>query len=187
MSANEIAERIAAHAWVQLGPQAGVNLEYLDANLTGFRSQVGFLEVIIASADLEVYPLLILKLDREMSRKQNQVIAYQVGSVDHLGRSYPQPPLGNGPQLPSVQAIHMDWVGDPSAPSWLPFGADVVPDYATRDLDRFNAIAIQLQGDTPGEGDFQAYAGDLCVLVLASPIQESPPLVSATIPVPVTP
>lgn len=184
MSANEIAERIAAHAWVKLGPKSGSDLPYLDANSMGFRSQVGFIQAMITTEDPTVYPLLILLLDREMSRKQNQILAYSIGSVDDLGRSYPQPTLGDSPTLPNVQAIHTDWIGDYAAPSWLPFGTDVVPDYANRDLDRFNAVAILLAGETPGEADFQAYSGDITVLVLASPIQEGVTSAVPRIPVP---
>lgn len=183
MSANEIAERIAAHAWVSLGPQSG-NVQLLDADLIAFRSQVGFQQAIVTTEDATVYPLLILILDREMSRKQNQILAYPVGSVDDTGRSYPQPTLGDSPPLPNVQAIHTDWVGDFTSPSWLPFGTDVVPNFADRDLDRFNAVAMLLTGETPGEADFTAFAGDVCVLVLACPIQESPPVALAQIPVP---
>lgn len=179
MAANEIAERIAAHAWVSLGPKSGTDLPYLDANSIGFRSQVGFNSIIITTEDVTVYPLLVLLLDREMSRKQNHVMAYQVSTVDLLGRSYPQPTLGDSPHLPNVQPIHTSWVGDFTAPSWLPFGTDVVPNYADRDLDKFNAIAILLPGETPGEADFQAFAGDISVLVLACPIFEG---VSGSVP-----
>lgn len=177
MAANEIAERIAAHAWLRLGPQVS-DVAALDDSSIGFRSQVGFIERVITTTDAKAYPLLILELDRELVRTENQVLAYTVGSVDALGRSYPQPELGNAARLPNVEAIHTSWIGNYAAPSWLPFNGDPVPDYAARDLNVFNAIALLLPA---GE---LAYAGDVCVLALRSPIGGPWPAAAPVIPPP---
>jgi hypothetical protein len=187
VSANEIAERIAAHAWVRLGPASGEGIGQLNPSDIGFRSQVGFNNTIIGSDDMVNFPLLILTLDRELSRKQNQVIGYSVVTVDAAGRSYPPVQVGQGvgPVLPAFEPIHTDWIGDPTAPSWLPFSATIepVPNFAQLDLDRFNAIAVSLAG-LETEGGVSAYSGDFCILVLASPIQEAPSTFSAIIPAP---
>jgi hypothetical protein len=84
----------------------------------------------------------------------------------------------------NVQPIHLDWIGDLTAPSWLPFTSQLVPNAAQRNLDVFNAIAIQLQGEAPEEGDFAGFAGDVCVLVLKAPIQEGVSSIVPIIPLP---
>lgn len=182
MSANEISERIAAHAWLRLGPKPG-NIVVLESGSVGFRSQVGLIERVRTTTDATTYPLLVLELDRELSRSQNQVLAYLLGSIDAAGRSYPEPVLGNGPRLPNVQPIHTSWIGNYTAPSWLPFTGDPVPGYAGRNLDLFNAVAILLQADVSEVGS-DAYAGDVSVLVLQSPIGGPARAIAPVIPVP---
>lgn len=182
MAANEIKERIAAHAWLRLGPKVS-DISALNNPSIGFRSQVGFVERVITTTDADAYPLLILELDRELVRSQNQVLAYLVGTVDDAGRSYPQPELGDSPRLPNVEAIHTSWIGDYADPSWLPFTSEPVPDFAARNLDKFNAVALLLPAQSQEVGVL-AYAGDVCVLVLQSPIGAPSPNAAPIIPPP---
>lgn len=181
MAANEIKERIAAHCWLRLGPKVS-DINGLNNPSIGFRSAVGFAR-IITSADAAAYPLLILELDRELVRRQNQVLAYLCGTVDDAGRSYPQPELGDSPRLPNVEAIHTGWIGDYAAPSWLPFTSEPVPNFAARNLDKFNAVALLLPAQSQEVGVL-GYAGDVCVLVLQSPIGAPSPNAAPIIPPP---
>jgi hypothetical protein len=186
MAANEIPERIAAHAWVRLSPSPE-NVDELGAAGVGIRSQVGFSNALLGSSSIDSsYPLLILVLDRELSRKQHHAIAYSVGTVDELGRSYPAVTPGSSPNLYAVQPFLLAWLGNPAAPSWLPFGPDPVPAPA-RDLDRFDALAISLVSNDGGEGPDWTSAGDLVALVLACAPQESASVFLPAIPSPTPP
>lgn len=167
MAANEIANRFAAAAWVRCGGAGGEAPNSLDPASIRFRSRVGFQNRIITTTNANSRPLLILPLDRELSRKETAIIARRVGTVGRLDpwyyrESYPvltTPPTDVAQVF--VQPMHLDWMGDDlSAPDYLPFGLtpSTVPNGF--DLDVYNAVAVLL----PFE-DLEGLAGDFCLFI----------------------
>lgn len=167
MAANEIANRFAAAAWVRCGGAGGEAPNSLDPASIRYRSRVGFQNRIITTLNANSRPLLILPLDRELSRKETAIIARRVGTVGRLDpwyyrESYPvltTPPTDVAQVF--VQPMHLDWMGDDlSAPDYLPFGLtpSTVPNGF--DLDVYNAVAVLL----PFE-DLEGLAGDFCLFI----------------------
>jgi hypothetical protein len=171
VAANEIANRFAAACWVRCGGAGGEAPNSLDPSTIRYRSRVGFTNRIITTTDANARPLLILPLDRELSRRETAVIAKRVGTVGRIDlftarESYPD--LGTVPSDVAqvfVQPMHLDWMGDDlSAPDYLPFGISpsVVP--TGFDVDLYNAVAVLL----PFEGG-EGLSGDFCVFVVQHP------------------
>lgn len=178
MSANEIAERFSAAAWLRCGSQGGEGNNDLDPATLTLRSAVGFQQRIITTTDANTRPLIVLVIDRTLCRAKAAAWAVRIGSVgpndNPLSReSYPSSSTPNDsvPQV-AVQLCHLDWFGpDLTNPTWMPFGMTggdsfTVPD--GYDLNTFNAVAILLP-IAEGGGS----SGDVCVFVEGHPILET--------------
>jgi len=172
VAANEIAERLAAAAWLRFGSEAGEGAAILDPEKISIRSAVGFQQRLIISSDLDNFPCVIIPLDRTLSRKETCVYGQMVSTVDDATRrNYP---LVTGPATvyqpqPLVEPVHLDWIGDFADPDWLPltYTPGAVPNGF--DLDQYNAIAVGLVSAGEGGGTL---AGDVTIFVLKHPMLE---------------
>lgn len=188
MAANELAEALQALAWVKLQGVA----PFLTADGIGFRSLCGFKQSILASEDVKNFPLIVLELERTQNRRETCVIATPIVTVNDLQQTLggPNPgylfnytstsPAPSYPPPPAVQPIHLDWIGDPAAPAWLPFQTDT-PLPGGFDPDLFNAIAIQMPFDEI------VSAGDVSIAVYRMPPLQGVVPVSFTIAAPPPP
>lgn len=174
MAANEIAERLAASAWLRVQPDGNAPAAALLSALQ-FRSMVGFQQSVYTRVNFGS-GLALLLLDRELSRRETTVHAWFPYTVsDETRNSYPDQAAVT-PQAVLVEPFHFDWIGDPTAPSWLPFGVlgPAVP--AGFDLDRYNALALQLADD--------GNACDYVVTVFEHPRYDGPTVVLNVLPDP---
>lgn len=188
MAANEIAERLAAACWVQCGSDGGEGgPNYLSNDQIRYRSYVGFQNRIITTTDASLVPVIVLPLDRTLSRSECAVFAQRVGTVGPNDTpltyrdTYPQYDAAAATYAQCfAQPIMLSWMGDDlSTPLYYPFGLYpgpiAVPD--GEDLDTFDAIAIVL----PAELGL-AYSGDVSVLVLKHPKIEGTTTIEAVLP-----
>ena len=191
MSANEIAERLAAACWVQCGSSGGEAINALANDQIRFRSLVGFQQRIITTTDANAFPLLILPLDRAFARKECTVLANRIGTagpgatlVDRSVYPFLTEPVPDVPQV-FVQPILLEWLGpDLTAPLFYPFGLVVgaVPTAPPvgANLDLFDAIAVLLPVPIAN-----ASSGDFCIVVLEHPpLEGTGTTVEAEMPVP---
>ena len=190
MSANEIAERLAASAWVQCGSAGGEAVNALANNQIRFRSNVGFQQRIITTTDANAFPLLILPLDRTLNRNECAVFACRHGTqgpgatmTDRSVYPFLTEPVPDVPQV-FVQPILLEWLGpDLSAPQFYPFGlvVGVIPTAPPvgANLDLFDAVAVLLPVPIAN-----ASSGDFSVLVLKHPPREGDTTIQAVMPVP---
>lgn len=176
MSANELAEALQAQIWLACPPTNDDN-DVLSVPGIRIRSQNGFQNRIIASEDVTEYPLLILPLERELVRSDTAIVVSRVSTVSdtegaNQGTTYPgitTPAADYSIPAPLVQAIHLDWMGpDLTAPVWYPFQT-ATPIGSTFDRDVYNAIAILLTADDPGEEGLVAIPGDVIVTIRKCP------------------
>lgn len=186
MAANEISERLAAAAWVQCGSQGGEGIADLDPDEIRYRSRVGFQDRIITTLDATVIPLLVLPLDRVLSRSECAVFVKRQSTV---GPNLDPEDRGTYPIFSVPEADYADvfaspimlsWLGpDLGTPTYMPFGLNpgptAVPD--GEPLDTFDAIAVLL----PTTGG-QALSGDFSVLVLKHPKIEGGTTVEQVLP-----
>lgn len=171
MAANEISERLAAAAWVQCGAvDGGEGIAQFSAANLRYRSYVGFQNRIITTVNVADAPLVILPLDRVMSRKEAAVFAVRHGTVGptQSDLSRPSYPIFEAAQAsyPNVfaQPIHLDWMGaNLASPTFYPMGLPPGPTAVPLgfDMDLFNAIAVLLPALAA-----VGQAGDFSVLVL---------------------
>lgn len=188
MAANEIAERLAAAAWVQLGGGAGEGINSLDPTQIRYRSLVGFQQRIITTVDASAMPVIILPLDRQLNRTECAVIATRHATcgpgADFVDRS-PYPRLG-APAVSVAQVfVHpflLEWMGpNLLAPTFFPFGIingviPVAPPVGAN-LDLFDALALLLPVPVAA-----ADSGDVSVLVLKHPKREGDTVLEAVLP-----
>lgn len=189
MSANEIAERLAAAAWIQCGSAGGEAVNALDPAEVRYRSRVGFTNRIIMTSDVGTLPVLVLPLDRPLNRSECAVFAIRHGSVGPGGSSRLNYPLLSGPltnyQQCAVEPCMLSWFGpDLSAPTYMPFGLPPGPPGVPlgQSLELFDAVAILLpvtEGPDPS-----ALSGDVSVCVWKHPPLEGATQVSSTLPAP---
>lgn len=187
MSANEIAERLAAACWVQCGSVGGESIADLDPAQIRYRSYVGFQNRIITTTDATLVPLLVLPLDRTFSRDETALFVHRHGTVgpndDPDSReAYPlySAPAGSYAQV-FASPIMLSWLGpDFSSPLFMPFGLDPGPVSVPvgQPLNTFDAIAVLLP---VADGD--GFAGDFSVLVLKHPKIEGVTTIEAVLPV----
>lgn len=174
MSANEIAERFAAAAWVKCGSEGGEGAGAFNPDFLSLRSAVGFKQRIITTTAANTRPLIVLELDRTLSRRETAVLARRIGTVGYnddpaVRTSYPLlNPLPESVADVFVEPCHLDWFGpDLSAPNWMPFGMSgggstlVPPGF---NMDRYNALAVLLPSVTNS-----ARVGDFVVAVFEHP------------------
>lgn len=192
MPANEIENRLAAAGWIRFSDSAPDGLS--------LRSQVSCQNRLIVTAataasndfSFDEMPLIIVPLDRTLSRRETSVLVTKLETVDAEGSSYPdsfEGPYGTGlggtvvapPDTRIiVEPLHLDWIGDVTNPSWLPFGlgfaGDVDP--TVFDLDLYNAVAflgpILADGEPPVTSDF-------CFVIFQHPMVEGETLIEDTI------
>lgn len=187
MAANEIAERLAASAWVQCGSDGGESLADFDPGQLRFRSLVGFQNRIITTNNGSLVPLIILPLDRTLSRAECAVFAHRIATAGPTGdqeetrQTYPvyDAPAASYAQV-FCEPIMLSWLGDDlTAPAYMPFGLFPGPVSVPDDqpLDTFDALAVVLPSDAG-----VAFAGDFCVLVLKHPKIEGETIVQAVLP-----
>ncbi len=187
MAANEIAERLAASAWVQCGSDGGESLADFDPAQLRYRSYVGFQNRIITTVNAALIPIIILPLDRTLSRSECAVFAHRHGTAGPTGdpedsrQTYPvyDEPAASYAQV-FCQPIMLSWLGpDLSAPLYMPFGIAPGPVSVPDDqpLDTFDALAVLLPW-----ADGAAFAGDFSVLVLKHPKLEGETIVQAVLP-----
>lgn len=187
MAANEIAERLAASAWVQCGSDGGESLADFSPDQLRYRSLVGFQNRILTTTNPTLVPLIILPLDRTLSRAECAVFAHRHGTAgptddqEDTRQTYPvyDAPAASYAQV-FCEPIMLSWLGDDlSSPTYMPFGLFpgpiVVPD--DQPLDTFDALAIVLP-----VGDGVAFAGDFSVLVLKHPKIEGETVIQAVLP-----
>lgn len=194
MSANEISERLAAAAWVRIGPgQGGVPN---DSSKLSIRSLVGFQQKLYIPTNLNSAMLtFVMLLDREMSRRETACFVTPVVTVDDQNRTdYPDladlDVVAGTSIAPFIHPFHTDWLGKtldtPGPFTWFPFNLGTQPNVPDGfDLDRYNAIAWVLNQATLQAATL-TYAVDLSLLVLKHPpIQSTSITVIQTVPVPV--
>lgn len=183
MPANETVERLAAAAWVQYlvfdnNVQLGLRAQVSCQNrllVTTFQGGVGNAAFVEA-------PLIVVPFDREFTRRECTVIAQFVQTIESVNRiDYPfynseldGTAFADMTAPPDTRLLycpcHLDWIGDPRNPSWLPFGMgggtpNAVP--LGFDVDLFNAVALCPRG-TDDEG-YVATSGDIVVHVFKHP------------------
>jgi hypothetical protein len=170
VAANEIVNHIVASAWLKLGSDGGEGINTLSQTKIRYRSQGGFIQTIYLPADVVGTPMVILPLDGVFNRKECQVIAYRVGTVDDTGISYPLvETVGQSYPNIAVEPIQLAWLQGVVTPAWLPFtSSSFIPPDVLGNVDQFDAIALLLPALVL-EGSTQALSGDLCVLVVRSP------------------
>ena len=191
MASNEISERLVAAAWVQCGGAGGEAINALDPTQIRFRSLVGFRQQIITTSDALALPVLILPLDRTLSRRECAVLAFRHATCGPFaGSREPYPTLfGAVPNVPNVfcHPFLLEWMGpDLTAPTFFPFGIingliPVVPPLGSN-LDLFDAIAVLLP--TIDVDPFTGLAGDFSVLVMKHPPMEGETTLLPLLPVP---
>lgn len=193
MPANEIANRLAAAAWIQFLSDGADPPSYT----LSLRSQVSCQGRIITTAtspaigDLSFIecPVIIVPLDREFSRKETQILAHPLDTIDDSENraTYPWTVFDNFDETDAtpdlrvlMQPLHLDWIGDPAAPSWLPFDvgstSDPVPDGF--DIDVYNAVAFML---TSNNEDEVPVGQDFCFMIFQSPAVNAETVVEATL------
>lgn len=170
MAANEIAERFAAACWVRLGSDGGEAINTLANDQIGYRSRIGFTNRIITTLIPQTVPLIVLPLDRVLSRRETAVFANRIATVEpfageRYGYPFVQLALPDTPQV-MVQPIMLAWLGaDLSNPDWMPFGLlpgpNTVP--GDSDLNLYDAIALLLPYNSG------ALSGDVCVGIFEHP------------------
>ena len=177
MSANEIAERLQAHAWLSIPPNAGEGYNNADFSALTLRSAVGFQQRIVCAADQEDLALIILPLERMQSRLETCILVNGVMTVDEEFRTYfpsadvPQGLTANFQPGARVQPIQLAWMGSSLAtPSWYPFQTAAIPSgnrqgAIASNMDLFDAIAIQ-PAATDEEGTLIVAPGDLSIAIL---------------------
>jgi len=157
--ANETPERLAAAAWIRISP--GVEFT---AESFGLRCQVSCQNRLIITslaggggeAAYAEAPFIILPLDRTFTRRETTLHAQLIQTPDDTTRvDYPWSIANNADfdetdvNTPDTRLLycplHLDWIGDLTAPSWLPFNlglgvASAVP--AGFDLDLYNAVGF---------------------------------------------
>lgn len=174
MAANEIAERLAASCWLRVQPDGAAPAVPVLANLQ-FRSMVGFQQNVYTRIAFGG-GLVLLLLDRELSRRETTVHAwFPFTASDETRLTYPSP-NELVPQYTMVQPFHLDWIGDPAAPSWLPFQNLAPPVPNGFDLDRYNGIAMRLGED--------GNAADYVVTVFEHPRYDGPTVILNVLPDP---
>lgn len=187
MAANELAEALQALIWVRMSGEGGFATE----DGFGIRAQCGFQQRVIASEALKDFGLIILLLERTHTRREAAVIVSPIGTTDALRNNYPQPGDGTTQQLetparcPVVQPLMLEWLGpDLTAPSWLPFGSDLLPGDANPEL--FDAIGVLMPA---GASEGVTLAGDFSIAVYKMPPlpDGAEAVVERVIPVPITP
>lgn len=191
MPANEIQNRLAAAGWVHFSAADG------EVEGLSLRSQVScqnrliITAVVAASNDFPFaeMPLIIVPLDRTLSRRETSIVVTKLETVDADGESYPDS-LENGAYgsdaFPPdtrilVQPLHLDWIGDVTNPSWLPFklGFTGVVDPTVFDLDLYNAVAF-VGPDTEEAGD-EPICADFTFVIFQHPMVEGETLIEDTI------
>lgn len=189
MAANEIAERLAAMAWIQCGSAGGEAVNGLVGTQIRYRSRSGFQNRIITTEEADLLPVIVLPLDRAYSRAECAVFAVRLGSVGPGGTSRLNYPLLGGPLTDYPQCMAepcmLEWFGpDLSAPTYMPFGLPPGPPGVPlgQSLELFDAIAVLLPVDD-GEPPL-GRAGDVCVLVLKHPPAEGGTTVQPLLPAP---
>lgn len=184
MAANEIAERLAASCWVQCGSTGGEGIADFDPADLRYRSYVGFNNRILTTTNAQMVPLIVLPLDRILSRSECAVFAFRHATVGPQSGSREGYPIYSTPAETYAQIfaqpIMLSWLGDDlSAPDFMPFGLFPGPNTiaAGEPLDTFDAIAVVLP-----TVDNVGLAGDFSVLVLKHPPIEGETVVEAVLP-----
>jgi hypothetical protein len=197
MPANETVERLAAAAWIRYSNN-GDDFEF------SLRSQVSTQNRLLTTrlADFGLAPFIVLPFDREFTRRETTVHAQLIQTVQDtqptpLSRQdypwyLPVSEIQTAVPSPDIRLLacpmHMDWMGDPTNPTWLPFHfiddtLSTVPDGF--DLDIYNAIALVPRNVTEEVAD--TVWVDICVHIFKHP--PIPPgvvtLVESTILVPI--
>jgi hypothetical protein len=180
MAANELQERLAAACWVQCGGGDGEAVNALDVTRLRFRSLVGFQQRIITTTNAQAMPVLILPLDRTLTRTECAVFATRLGTAgpdleDFENRAVYPDLLAPVPDVAQVfvQPILLEWLGpDLANPTFFPFGIvnGVIPRAPPvgANLNLFDAIAVLLPANVSLPVPV-GQSGDFCVVVLKHP------------------
>lgn len=151
MAANETPERLAAAAWIRYWNDG-------DNFVFSLRSQCSTQNRLLTTrtVDFSQAPFLILPFDREFTRRETTIHTQLIQTVEDGGdtprQDYPWSLVNSdfvgADTSPDVRVLacpmHMDWMGDPTNPTWLPFhfAGDAIPVPDGFDLDIYNAIAL---------------------------------------------
>lgn len=195
MPANEIANRLAAAAWIKCEPDsaAAPNTAYT----LGLRSQVSCQNRLIvcggdgiSTANFKDCPVILLPFDRTFSRRETTIQVTPIATFRGSNRvAYPAswrigvsggtnydqnlPAVGEPDVRVLCEPFHMDWLGNPAAPSFMPFGlgtgpSDTVP--AGFDLDLYNALALLMPNYDDGVNPSFPLPVDIQIAVWQHPV-----------------
>lgn len=159
MSANEIANRIEAIAWVRNGPNPGEGGS--ETPIQYFRSQNGFEDKLGVIGAEGATPTLLLLLDRAYVRAETAVFGFIPTTADVYDRFDDDPELASYPaspmfQLQIVAADRRIWL-DPT------FVVPTDPYEAVKLYETYDALLVTPLGYTEGPGSLFA---DFCVGVV---------------------
>lgn len=186
MPANETENRLAAAAWIGIEPSDGADPPASWA--LSLRSQVSCMNELIVSganggAPWSEIPLVIVPLDRELSRRETTLHVSTLASVAAATRDtepaiWQAGPFGFDETNVEVDTrilalpIHMDWIGPLTNPVWLPFslGSQVTgPVPNGFDLDIYNAVALLWPLHTQEEDPSYPVGADVCFAIFQHP------------------
>jgi hypothetical protein len=187
MPANEIENRLAAAAWIGVEPANGADPP--PSWTLSLRAQVSCRNQLIigspdsASVSWDELPLVIVPLDRELSRRETTLHVCSLANVAAATRDsepalwfptqfgYDETNVESDTRIMAM-AIHMDWIGPLESPVWLPFGVgtqSLSSVAAGFNLDIYNAVALLWPLHTVEEEASYPVGSDVCFHIWQHP------------------